>query len=83
MMAESNPAVLSGTATSSILLPAAEPVRANVKLVGLLALGHLVTDVNQGARSAMLPFAKSTHGLSYARVGTLVPMSNVASSVAA
>jgi FSR family fosmidomycin resistance protein-like MFS transporter len=80
-MAESNPAVIASTAVSPLRLPAATRVHANVKLIGLLALGHLVTDVNQGALSAVLPFVKTTHGLSYAQIGTLVLMSNITSSV--
>jgi FSR family fosmidomycin resistance protein-like MFS transporter len=56
-------------------------VRADARLIGLLALGHLVVDVNQGSLSAVLPFAKTAHGLSYAQVGMLVFMANVTSSI--
>jgi FSR family fosmidomycin resistance protein-like MFS transporter len=80
-MAESNPAVLSETAAPPLLLRAAGRVRANTRLIGLLALGHLIVDVNQGSLSAVLPFAKTAHGLSYAQVGTLVLMANVTSSI--
>ena len=80
-MAESKPAVLAETAAPPLLFHAAKRVRANAPLIGLLALGHLVTDVNQGALSAVLPFAKNAHGLSYAQVGTLVLMANVTSSI--
>jgi FSR family fosmidomycin resistance protein-like MFS transporter len=66
-MAESKPAVLSETAVPPLLLHAAERVRANAPLIGLLALGHLIVDVNQGALSAVLPFVKTAHGLSYAQ----------------
>ena len=79
-MAESKLAVMSGTAPS-LLVDAVARVRPNVRLIGLLALGHLVIDVNQGALSAVLPFVKSAHGLSYAQVGTLVLMSNITSSI--
>ena len=81
VMAESKPAVLSETAAPPLLLHAAERVRANAPLIGLLALGHLIVDVNQGALSAVLPFVKTAHGLSYAQVGTLVLMANVTSSI--
>ncbi len=81
VMAESRPAVLSETAAPPLLLRAAGRVRANARLIGLLALGHLIVDVNQGSLSAVLPFAKSAHGLSYAQVGILVLMANVTSSI--
>ena len=80
-MAESNPAVLSETAAPPLLIRAAGRVRADARLIGLLALGHLVVDVNQGSLSAVLPFAKTAHGLSYAQVGMLVFMANVTSSI--
>jgi MFS family permease len=80
-MAESRPAVLSETAAPPLLLRAAGRVRANARLIGLLALGHLIVDVNQGSLSAVLPFAKSAHRLSYAQVGILVLMANVTSSI--
>jgi len=80
-MAEPNPAVLSETAVPPLLFRAAERVRANARLIGLLAVGHLVVDTNQGSLSAVLPFAKSAHGLSYAQVGMLVLMANVTSSI--
>lgn len=79
-MAESKLAVLSATAPS-LLLDGVARVRPNVRLIGLLALGHLVIDVNQGALSAVLPFVKNAHGLSYAQIGTLVLMSSVTSSI--
>ncbi len=80
-MAEAKPAVLSAAATSSLFVETAERVRPNLRLIGLLALGHLVIDVNQGALSAVLPFVKTAHGLTYAQVGTLVFVSMVTSSI--
>jgi FSR family fosmidomycin resistance protein-like MFS transporter len=80
-MAEAKQAVLSATAPPSLLLETAERVRPNLRLIGLLALGHLVIDVNQGALSAVLPFVKGAHGLTYAQVGTLVFVSMVTSSI--
>src|SRR5688572_14942093 len=79
-MADSKPAVLQ--AAGAVL--AAEVVsraRPNVKLIGLLALGHLIIDVNQGALSAVLPFLKNAHGLSYAQVAMIVLTGNLASSI--
>jgi FSR family fosmidomycin resistance protein-like MFS transporter len=79
-MAEAKPAVLSA-ATPSLFVETVERVRPDIRLIGLLALGHLVIDVNQGALSAVLPFVKIAHGLSYAQVGTLVFMSMITSSI--
>lgn len=47
----------------------------------LLGLGHLLTDVNQGAIPALLPYLQEAFGLSYAAVGSLLMVSNLASSV--
>ena len=80
-MAEAKQAVRSVTAPPSLLLETVERARPNIKLIGLLALGHLVIDVNQGALSAVLPFVKGAHGLTYAQVGTLVFVSMVTSSI--
>jgi len=54
-MAEAKPAVLSAAATPSLFVETVERVRPDIRLIGLLALGHLVIDVNQGALSAVLP----------------------------
>lgn len=80
-MAEAKQAVLSAAAAPSLFVETVSRVRPNVRLIGLLALGHLVVDVNQGALSAVLPFVKGAHGLTYAQVGTLVFVSMVTSSV--
>jgi len=55
--------------------------RPNAKLIGALALGHLVVDANQGALPALLPFLKVAHGLSYTAAGALILAGNVASSM--
>ncbi len=47
----------------------------------LLAMGHLAADINNGALPAMLPFLKEALGLSYAAAGTIILISNIASSV--
>ncbi len=67
-------------AAGSYVEPAAR-VRPNAKLIGLLALGHLVIDVNQGSLPAVLPFLRAAHGLSYAEAGTIVLAASVTSSI--
>ncbi len=47
----------------------------------LLALGHAVTDLSQGALPVLLPFLKTTFGLTYAQVGVIVLFQNITSSV--
>lgn len=51
------------------------------KLIGLLAAGHFVTDINQGALPAMLPFLIPAHSLSYAAAAAIVFAANVASTL--
>lgn len=79
-MADSKPAVLQA-AGSALATEVASRARPNVKLIGLLALGHFVIDVNQGSLTAMLPFLKSEHGLSYAQAAMIVLTLNLASSI--
>jgi hypothetical protein len=62
-MADSKPAVLQAVG-SVLAAEVASRARPNVKLIGLLALGHLVIDANQGSLSGVLPFLKSERGLS-------------------
>ena len=52
-----------------------------MRLLGFLALGHMVVDINQGSLAALLPFLKSTLALSYTATGIIVLMSNVTSSL--
>ncbi|MDD4601140.1 Fosmidomycin resistance protein [bioreactor metagenome] len=47
----------------------------------LLACGHLVTDLSQGALPALLPFLKAKFALSYVQVGFIVLLQNITSSV--
>jgi FSR family fosmidomycin resistance protein-like MFS transporter len=49
--------------------------------VGLLSLGHLVTDINQGALPAMLPFFIAAHDLSFAAAAGLVFAANLTSTI--
>ena len=79
-MADSKPAALSSAAASEFLA-AAERVKPHTKLIALLALGHFVIDVNQGALPAVLPFLKQWHGLTYAQVALIVLAGNPTSSI--
>lgn len=49
--------------------------------VGLLSLGHLFTDINQGAIPALLPFFIIEYHLSYAAAASVVFAANIASSL--
>ncbi len=61
---------------------AAQAVRPNTRVLGLLALGHLVVDMNQGALAPLLPFLKGFFGLSYAASGAILLVSSLTSSLA-
>src|SRR3972149_450648 len=60
---------------------AAERVKPDMRLLGLLALGHFVVDTNQGSLPALLPFLRTALDLSYAATGAIVLMANVTSSL--
>src|ERR1051326_7830938 len=77
-MADSTPAVLHAAGPS---LATSARIQPNLKLIGLLALGHFIIDVNQGALSAILPFLKQTHGLTYAQAATIVLTLSLTSSI--
>jgi len=47
----------------------------------LLLLGHISTDLNQGALPALLPFLIAEHGFSYASAAGLIFASNLVSSI--
>ncbi|HET7341747.1 MAG TPA: MFS transporter [Methylomirabilota bacterium] len=79
-MADSKPAALDAAAATGFL-PASERVKPHTKLIALLAIGHLVIDVNQGALPAVLPFLKQAHALSYAQAALIVLAANVTSSI--
>ncbi|MHB8842779.1 MAG: MFS transporter [Candidatus Aquicultor sp.] len=51
------------------------------KILFLLSLAHLVTDINQGAVPALLPFMKEALGLSYTAAGMVLLASNLTSSI--
>lgn len=79
-MADSKPAVLS--AAGPVLSAAVSGrVRPNVKLIGLLAAGHCIIDVNQGSLTALLPFLKTAHALSYAQAAMILLIANLTSSI--
>jgi FSR family fosmidomycin resistance protein-like MFS transporter len=53
----------------------------NLKVLLILALGHLVIDIYQGALPATLPFLKDKLSLSYTMTGFILMMANFTSSV--
>jgi FSR family fosmidomycin resistance protein-like MFS transporter len=53
----------------------------NKKALALLSAAHLVTDVNQGALPALLPFFKEILNLSYTTAGIILLFGNLTSSV--
>jgi FSR family fosmidomycin resistance protein-like MFS transporter len=63
------------------LVEPAERVRPHAKLIALLALGHFVVDLNQGAIPAMLPFLRDAHGITYAQAAAIVLVANLTSSL--
>jgi len=79
-MADPKPAALQ-TAAAVPFAGSLERVRPHTKLIGLLAVGHLVIDLMQGSLPAVLPFLKNTHALSYAQAAALVLAANVTSSL--
>jgi MFS transporter, FSR family, fosmidomycin resistance protein len=80
-MSDSKPATAGVAAAASLVVDVTARVRPNAKLIGLLALGHLVIDVNQGSLPAILPFLKTAHRLSYAEAGTVMLAANITSSI--
>src|SRR5215469_1458768 len=61
--------------------PDAVGAKPDMRLLGLLALGHMVVDINNGAIPALLPFLKSALSLSYTSAAVVVLMSNITSSL--
>lgn len=51
------------------------------KALVLLTLGHMVTDLSQGALPVLLPFLKENFNLTYAQIGFIVLTQNLTSSV--
>ena len=56
-------------------------MKMNKKVLTMLSAGHFVTDVNQGALPALLPFFKEALNLSYTMSGTILLATNITSSI--
>ena len=56
-------------------------MKLNKKALAILSAGHLVTDINQGALPALLPFFKEAFNLSYTTAGVILLFGNLTSSV--
>jgi FSR family fosmidomycin resistance protein-like MFS transporter len=56
-------------------------MKMNKKALAILSAGHLVTDINQGALPALLPFFKEALNLSYTTSGVILLSSNLTSSI--
>jgi FSR family fosmidomycin resistance protein-like MFS transporter len=65
--------------SAGVVVPAHS--KPDMRLLGLLALGHMIVDINNGAIPALLPFLKSALSLSYTSAAVVVLMSNVTSSL--
>src|SRR5512143_3932223 len=53
----------------------------NKKALAILSVAHLVTDINQGALPALLPFFKDAMNLSYTVSGGILLAANLTSSI--
>ena len=53
----------------------------NKTALGILSAAHLVTDINQGALPALLPYFKDALNLSYTMSGTILLSANLTSSI--
>ena len=51
------------------------------KALSLLSVGHMVTDINQGAVPILLPFIKEALHISYAKAGFILLVANMTSSI--
>jgi len=67
-------------APPGVITPAAR-VKPDMRLLGFLALGHMVIDINQGSFPVILPFLKDALNLSYAATGLIVLAANITSSL--
>jgi FSR family fosmidomycin resistance protein-like MFS transporter len=64
----------------AVVAPVAR-AKPDMRLLGLLAMGHMVIDINQGSLPAILPFLKDALSLSYAATGAIVLTANITSSL--
>ena len=56
-------------------------MKLNKKALAILSAAHFVTDINQGALPALLPFFKETLNLSYTTAGAVLLSANITSSI--
>jgi MFS transporter, FSR family, fosmidomycin resistance protein len=66
------------TGTAARTLASTKP---NMPLLGLLALGHMIIDINGGSIAALLPFLKSALSLTYASSAAVILTANITSSL--
>jgi FSR family fosmidomycin resistance protein-like MFS transporter len=74
----------SRAAAVALPAPVSTPVdrsKPDMRLLGLLALGHMVIDINQGSLAAILPVLKSSLALSFTATGAIVLVANTTSSL--
>jgi FSR family fosmidomycin resistance protein-like MFS transporter len=67
-------------APAGVITPTAR-AKPDIRLLGFLALGHMVIDINQGSFPVILPFLKDALNLSYAATGLIVLAANITSSL--
>src|SRR3989304_6356423 len=53
----------------------------NLKILLILSVGHMITDIYQGALPAILPFLKEKLALTYTMTGAIMLAANLTSSV--
>jgi len=58
-----------------------ETTKINKKALAILSVGHFITDINQGALPALLPFFKEALNLSYTLSGVILLSANLTSSI--
>jgi len=58
-----------------------EVQKMNKKALSLLSLGHMVTDISQGALPVLLPFIKEALQISYTQSGLILLFANFTSSI--
>jgi FSR family fosmidomycin resistance protein-like MFS transporter len=56
-------------------------MKINKKALAILSAGHFITDINQGALPALLPFFKEALNLSYTMSGVILLSANLISSI--
>ncbi|HSL52602.1 MAG TPA: MFS transporter, partial [Candidatus Deferrimicrobiaceae bacterium] len=71
----------SAVALSGPAMARAARAKPDMRLLGFLALGHMVIDINQGSFPVILPFLKDALNLSYAATGMIVLTANITSSL--